>query len=236
MRRSFPPLVCAAMLTALWLVFMAVPTEREMGIVQRIFYFHVASAWVAFIGFFLVAGASAVYLWNGSRAADRLAEAAGEVGVLFCTLVLVTGPIWARPIWGVWWTWDPRLTMTVILWAIYASYLMLRAFGGDDDAIRRYAAVLGIVGVLDIPIIMVSVRLLRGMHPAVITRNEGGSGLVDPWKRARGSRCRRWRSCSSPHGSWRCACAPRAWPKKSRRSAARRWRAEGRRRDEPAVP
>ncbi|HJQ85347.1 MAG TPA: cytochrome c biogenesis protein CcsA [Candidatus Binatia bacterium] len=184
MRRALPALVCAAMLAALWLVFMAVPTEREMGVVQRIFYFHVASAWVAFLGFFLVAGASAVYLWNGSAKADRLAAAAAEVGVLFCTLVLVTGPIWARPIWGVWWTWDPRLTMTVILWAIYASYLMLRAFGGDDDAVRRYAAVLGIVGVLDIPIIMVSVRLLRGIHPAVITRTQGGSGLVDPWMRA----------------------------------------------------
>jgi len=164
MRRSLPPLVCASVLAALWLVFMVVPTEREMGIVQRIFYFHVASAWVAFLGFFLVAGASAVYLWNGARAADRLAEAAAEVGVLFCTLVLVTGPIWARPVWGVWWTWDPRLTMTVILWAIYAGYLMLRAFGGEDEAVRRYAAVLGIVGVLDIPLIMVSV--------------------VDPWMRA----------------------------------------------------
>src|SRR5438477_9299414 len=183
MRRALPPLVCATMLAALWLVFMAVPTEREMGIVQRIFYFHVASAWVAFLGFFLVAGASAVYLWNGARTADRLAEAAAEVGVLFCTLVLVTGPIWARPVWGVWWTWDPRLTMTVILWAIYAGYLMLRAFGGEDDAVRRYAAVLGIIGVLDVPIIMVSVRLLRGIHPAVLTRNEGGSGLVDPWMR-----------------------------------------------------
>src|SRR5438874_9572600 len=184
MRRLLPPLVCAAMLAALWLVFIAVPTEREMGIVQRIFYFHVASAWVAFLGFFLVAAASAVYLWNGSPAADRLAQAGGEVGVLFCTLVLVTGPLWARPIWGVWWTWDPRLTMTVILWAIYASYLMLSAFGGEDENIRRHAAVLGIVGVLDIPLIMVSVRLLRGIHPAVITRNEGGSGLVDPWMRA----------------------------------------------------
>ena len=183
MRRLLPALVCVSMVAALWLVFMVVPTEREMGIVQRIFYFHVSSAWVAFLGFFLVAGASAVYLWNGSRAADRLAEAAAEVGVLFCTLVLVTGPLWARPIWGVWWTWDPRLTMTVILWAIYASYLMLRAFGGEDDAVRRYAAVLGIIGVLDIPIIMVSVRLLRGIHPAVLTRNEGGSGLVDPWMR-----------------------------------------------------
>src|SRR5207245_11414850 len=132
---------------------------------------------------FLVAGAGARWLWSGARAAGRVAEAAAAVGVLFCTLVLVTGPIWARPVWGVWWTWDPRLTMTVILWAIYASSLMLRGFGGEDDAVRRYAAVLGIIGVLDIPIIMVSVRLLRGIHPAVLTRNEGGSGLVDPWMR-----------------------------------------------------
>jgi heme exporter protein C len=183
MRRLLPAATGLTVLAALYVVFMVVPTEREMGVVQRIFYFHVASAWMAFIGFFVVAGASAVHLWNGSRAADRLAAAGAEVGVLFCTIVLITGPIWARPIWGVWWTWDPRLTMTVILWAIYASYLMLRAFGGEDDAVRRYAAVLGIVGVLDIPIIMVSVRLLRGIHPAVITRKEGGSGLVDPWMR-----------------------------------------------------
>src|SRR5437879_6197333 len=109
MRRVLPPLTGLAMLAALVLVFLLVPTEADMGIVQRIFYFHVASAWVAFLGFFLVAGASAVYLWNGSPTADRLAYAAGEVGVLFCTLVLVTGPIWARPIWGAWCTWDPRL-------------------------------------------------------------------------------------------------------------------------------
>jgi heme exporter protein C len=183
MRRVLPTATFLTMLAALYLVFMVVPTEREMGIVQRIFYFHVASAWVAYLGFFLVAGASVVYLWTGSAGADRLALAAGEVGVLFCTILLITGPIWARPIWGVWWTWDPRLTMTVILWAIYASYLMLRAFGGPEEGVRRYAAVLGIVGVLDIPIIMVSVRLLRGIHPAVITQKEGGSGLVDPWMR-----------------------------------------------------
>src|SRR5256886_8470254 len=176
MRRSLPPLVCATMLAAFWLVFMVVPTGREMGIVQRIFYFHVASAWVAFLGFFLVAGASAVYLWNGARAADRLAEAAAEVGVLFCTLVLVTGPIWARPVWGVWWTWDPRLTMTVILWAIYAGYLMLRAFGGEDEAVRRYAAGLGIIAVLAIPLCMSRRCLMRGIHPQVITLKERGYG------------------------------------------------------------
>src|SRR5213593_2989403 len=180
MRRLLPPLVCASMLAALWLVFMAVPTEREMGIVQRIFYFHVASAWVAFLGFFLVAGASAVYLWNGARTADRLAEAAAEVGVLFCTLVLVTGPIWARPVWGTWWTWDPRLTMTVILWTIYASYLLLRSYGAEEEQISRYAAVLGIVGAIDIPLIVVSVRLWRGIHPAVMMSRDPQGGLRDP--------------------------------------------------------
>lgn len=177
------PLAGIAMMVALWFIFVVVPTEAEMGIVQRIFYFHVPCAWVAFAAFFTVAGASAVYLWKGSRAADRLAIASAEVGVVFCTLVLVTGPIWARPIWGVWWTWDPRLTMTVILWAIYVAYLMLRAFGGEDAAMARYAAVLGIVGVLDIPVIRVSVRLLQGIHPAVITTREGTSGLADPMMR-----------------------------------------------------
>src|SRR5438093_11247318 len=106
MRRLLPPLTGLVMLAALAIVFLVVPTEREMGIVQRIFYFHVASAWVAYLGFFLVAGASAVYLWNGSVGADRLALAAGEVGVLFFTILLITGPIWARPIWGGSCTWD----------------------------------------------------------------------------------------------------------------------------------
>jgi heme exporter protein C len=181
MRRALPAATCVVMLSALTLIFLVVPTEREMGVVQRIFYFHVASAWVTFAGFFTVAGASAVFLWNGSRGADRLAHAAAEIGVVFCSIVLITGPIWARPIWGVWWTWDPRLTMTVILWGIYVAYLMLRAFGGEDDAVARYAAVLGIIGVLDIPLIRVSVRLMAGIHPAVLTRREGGTGLADPW-------------------------------------------------------
>jgi heme exporter protein C len=183
MSRLLPSATFAAMLGALYLVFVVAPTEAQMGIVQRIFYFHVASAWVAFGCFFAVAGASAMFLWNGSRTADRVAIATAEVGVLFCTFVLITGPIWARPIWGVWWTWDPRLTMTVILWAIYAGYLMLRAFGGEDEAVPRYAAVLGIVGILDIPIIRVSVRLLHGIHPSVLNNPEPGRGLADPWMR-----------------------------------------------------
>jgi heme exporter protein C len=99
--------------------------------------------------------------------------------MLFCTMVLVTGPIWARPIWGTWWTWDPRLTMTVILWTIYTVYLVLRTMGRDDPQIARYAAVLAVVGVLDVPLIMVSVRLWRGMHPSVISAPAGSGGLRD---------------------------------------------------------
>lgn len=170
------------MLAALYLIFCVVPTEAQMGIVQRIFYFHVPCALVAYAGFLTVAVASAVYLAKGSAAADRLAIAGAEVGVLFCTLVLITGPIWARPIWGVWWTWDPQLTLTVILWSIYVAYIMLRAFGGEDEAIANYAAVLGIVGSLAIVLNHYAVRLLEGIHPAVLRARPGKeSGLADPW-------------------------------------------------------
>src|SRR6185369_4747600 len=173
----------ATMLAALFLIFCVVPTEAEMGIVQRIFYFHVPCAFAAYAGFLTVAVSSAVYLWKRSVAADRLAIASAEVGVLFCSLVLVTGPIWARPIWGVWWTWDPQLTLTIILWSIYVAYVMLRAFGGDDDAIASYAAVLGIVGSLAIVLNHYAVQLLEGIHPAVLRPSKGGgdSGLRGPW-------------------------------------------------------
>ena len=175
-----PVVATVAMLTALACVFLYVPNERMQGPVQRIFYFHVNCAWSAFLGFIVAAGASALFLWRGRPEHDRLAHAAVEVGLLFCTMVLVTGPIWARPIWGTWWTWDPRLTMTVILWTIFAVYLVLRAAGRDDPQIARYAAVLAVVGVLDIPLIAISVRLWRGMHPSVISAPAGQGGLQDP--------------------------------------------------------
>lgn len=175
-----PWLAGPAVVAALYLIFMVVPTERDQGIVQRIFYVHVPSAWTAFLAFFVVCGASIVVLWRGSADCDRLAKASAEVGMVFCTLVLLTGPMWARPIWGTWWTWDPRLTMTVILWTIYASYLLLRAYGGDEDQISRYAAVLGIVGAIDIPLIAYSVRMWRGIHPAVMMSKDPQGGLRDP--------------------------------------------------------
>jgi heme exporter protein C len=162
-----PWLTLTTMIAALAMVFLYVPNERVQGIVQRIFYFHLPAAWNTFLGFFIVAGASASYLWQGSRFSDLLAQAAAEIGMVFCTIVLVTGSIWARPIWGVWWTWDPRLTMVIVLWTIYAAYLLLRHLAGDTEQIARYAAVLGIVGVLDIPLLHIAVRLWRGIHPKV---------------------------------------------------------------------
>ncbi len=170
---------CLSMLTALFMVFVYVPTEAEQGIVQRIFYFHLPCAWVAFLSFGIVAVAGALYLWLGHKLWDDLSYAAAELGMLFCTLVLVTGSIWAKPIWGVWWSWDSRLTTTFILWLLYGSYLLLRAFADDTDEVARFAAVLGIVGVLDVPIIIISVRLWRTIHPAVLLTRQGEHGLQD---------------------------------------------------------
>lgn len=162
-----PWLTCLTMVAALAMVFLYVPNEQVQGAPQRIFYFHLPAAWNTFLGFFVVAGASVSYLWQGDRFSDLLAQAAAEIGMVFCSLVIITGSLWARPIWGVWWTWDPRLTMVVILWTIYAAYLLLRALAGDNELVARYAAVLGIVGVLDIPILYIAVRLWRGIHPKV---------------------------------------------------------------------
>jgi len=178
--RVLPPAATLAMLVALWCVFVYVPNEQTMGPVQRIFYFHVNCWWAAYLGFFVAAAASGAYLWRGRPEHDWLAQAGVEVGVLFCTMGLVTGPIWARPIWGTWWTWDPRLTMAVILWTIFSVYLVLRSAGREDPEITRYAAVLAVVGILDIPLIMISVRLWRGMHPSVISAPANKGGLEDP--------------------------------------------------------
>lgn len=180
MDRWLPWLAGVAMLAALYCIFIVAPTEREQGVVQRIFYFHVASAWTAFVGFVTVALSSGLFLWSGRQRWDQVARSAAEVGVLFCTFVLITGPIWAKPIWGTWWQWDPRLTQALILWTIYVSYLMLRSFGGEEELVRRWAAVLGIFGVIDIPIIILSVRLFPSIHPAVLVTRERTGGLLEP--------------------------------------------------------
>lgn len=164
-------------LTGVWAVFSHAQVENSMGLVQKIFYFHVPSAWAGYMGFLWVSILSVGYLITRKQWWDQFAYAAAEVGVLFTFLVLVTGPIWAKPAWGVWWSWDPRLTLTLILFMIYLGYLILRRSIPDQERAARFCAVLGIVGVLDIPIIHFSVKWWRGIHPqSVVMNTESGLG------------------------------------------------------------
>ena len=157
-----------------WQVFFWVSTERTMGVVQRIFYIHVPAAWVAFLAFGLVALCSAVYLWLQDERLDMAAVSAAEGGMLFTTIVLLTGPLWARVAWGTWWTWEPRLTLTLLLWFIFLGYFLVRASTENPRQGKRFAAVVGIVGALNIPLIHLSVRFFRSLHPApVVLRPEG---------------------------------------------------------------
>ena len=156
------------MVLDLYLIFLYAPRELIQGDAQRIFYIHVPMAWIAYLAFAIVAVASIVYLRTRSAAWDRLARASAEIGVLFTTLVLITGSIWGKPIWGTWWTWDARLTTTLILWFIYVSYLMLRSYTTDEARGARYAAVLGIVGAIGVPINYFSVQLWRTLHPGYV--------------------------------------------------------------------
>src|SRR5437899_7745329 len=148
----------------LYQALVAAPTEASMGDVQRIFYYHMPSGVVAFLLFFTNFIASVVYLARRSRAVDALAVATAELGVVFCTIVLVTGPLWARPVWGIWWTWDARLTSTLVLWLIYLSYLMLRRFSTSGQT-TVLAAALAIFGALDVPLVYFSIRIFRPQHP-----------------------------------------------------------------------
>ena len=179
MKRVFPILsiVTAALLSyALYEALVAAPTEQTMGDVQRIFYYHVSSAWTAFLLFTINFVASVIYLIRRNPVADAVAVVSAEVGVVFCTVVLVTGPLWARPVWGIWWTWDVRLTSTLVLWLIYVSYLMLRRFSTSGQT-PLLAAVLAIFGALDVPLVYFSIRYFRTQHPQPLI---GGGGSIDP--------------------------------------------------------
>ena len=180
--REFPVLfwlTTLVFMAALFAIFIYVPTEKTEGVVQRIMYFHIPSAWIAFFAFFIVFLSSILFLWKKEREWDIYALASAEIGVMFCSLVLITGPIWAKPIWGTWWVWDARLTSTLILWLIYVAYLMLRSRTEAGSMRARYAAVVGIVGFLDIPLIHFSVLWWRTFHPQpkMITAEGLGSGM-----------------------------------------------------------
>lgn len=167
--------VVILMLVDLYFVFFYAPPEKYMGHVQKIMYFHISSAWVAFISFFIVFVMSIVYLIKKYEICDRIAKTCAEIGVLFTTFVLFTGPLWARPVWNTWWTWDPRLTTTLILWFIYVGYILLRKTTGNHITGKKVAAVFGIIGFLDVPIIHLSVKWWRSIHPSEVVSGGGMS-------------------------------------------------------------
>lgn len=171
------------LLTLALALFVAREAEASMGgNLQRIFYFHVPSAWVAYLAFTVTFVSSIAYLRSGARRWDLLAHSAAEIGVVFCAIVLVTGPIWARPVWGTWWQWDARLTSTLILWLTYIGYLFIRALT-DPARAGRLAAVVGIVGLVNVPIVHFSVYWWRTLHPSGPTPADleaGASGLGAP--------------------------------------------------------
>lgn len=161
------------MMVSIWMIFLYAPTDAVQGDAQRIFYFHVPMAWVGMLSFIILMVAGIVYLWKGDERWDWVARAAAEVGVVFLTLALVLGSIWGKTIWGTWWTWDPKLTTTLILWFMYIAYIMLRNYMGRTPASARSGAVLAIIGVIDVPIIYESVNWWRTLHPPAQVGVEG---------------------------------------------------------------
>lgn len=169
--------IALGLIAALYVRALAfTPLERVQGPAQKIFYVHVPSAWAAFLAFFIVSACSIGYLVLKEQRLDFLAAASAEIGVLFTTGVLLTGPIWAKPIWGAWWTWDARLTSTLFLWFIFFGYLVLRSAVREPGQRARYSAVLGILGAPLVVFIHVSVTLFRTTHPQpVVLKPEGPS-------------------------------------------------------------
>lgn len=180
-RPAIDKLLVAGLLAVAGVVVRAIwftPVELRQGPAQKIFYVHAPSAFVAlYVAFGLMAVASALYLWLRDPRLDRLAESSAEVGLVFTTAVLVTGPIWGRTIWGTWWTWDARLTLTVFLWFLVLGYLLLRASIDDRATRARYSAVLGILAALLVPFIHLSVYLFRTLHPQPIVLKPSAPSL-----------------------------------------------------------
>jgi heme exporter protein C len=164
-----------ALVGAQLLGILTSPPDRDMGHLQKIMYVHVPAAWNAFIAFFVVAVASLAYLWKGQERHDLLAASAAEVGALFTALTLILGSIWGRPTWGVWWTWDPRLTSTAVLLLIFVGYLSLRSFVEDSERRAQWSAAVGILGALNVPIVYMSVRWWRTIHQL-----QSSPSTVDP--------------------------------------------------------
>jgi len=177
-------LILLAVATYLALVFA--PTERVMGEVQRVFYFHVATAWVGLLGFVAAGVSGIIYLRTQDLKWDLIEQAAVEISLVFFFITIILGSIWARPIWNTWWTWDPRLTSASIVELIYLAYLMLRQGIEDPDRRARFGAVYTLVGAISVPITFLSIRLFRTIHPVVIGNEsaaaEGGFAMTGDMK------------------------------------------------------
>jgi len=169
----------AFVIAAAYASFFIAPTERTMGDIQRIFYFHVGSAWAGMDVFFVCFIANLLYVWRRDPQYDSLGVSCAEVGLVLTTVVLITGPIWAKPVWGIWWTWDARLTSTFVLWLLYVSYLLLRSLIEEADRRALLSALFGIFAFIDVPLVFFSIRWWRTQHPSPVIMGGSGSGL-DP--------------------------------------------------------
>jgi len=167
-------LAAVALCVAQWFIWVYAPVEQSMGVVQKIFYIHLPLAWWALGSFFVVFVASVLMLVKKDNRWDRLAGASCELGVLFSGLALITGSLWGKPIWNVWWTWDPRLTTTLIMWFVYSAYLILRQSGAGGERGPVVRAALGVVAFLDVPLVFYSARKWRSIHPTVFGSQGGG--------------------------------------------------------------
>ncbi len=175
--------LCAALVLTFAVVVARAPLDSVQGVIQKILYVHPACAFAAYLGFGLTALGGALYLWRGEERWDRAAAASAEVGVVFCTLVILTGPVWAKGTWGHWWSWDPRLLVTLVLWFIYLAYALLRSFTAGDERSARFAAVYGIVGLAAVPLNYVAIDLFgsRAIHPENLGRGSLGEGMLLPF-------------------------------------------------------
>src|SRR6202161_3825787 len=177
-RAIFAAIVVSLMGAAAYAALFIAPTERTMGTLQRIFYFHAAAAWAGMTAFFVCFVANLLYVWRRSEEWDSLGVSSAEVGLAFITVVLITGPIWAKPAWGIYWTWDARLTSTFVLWLLYISYLLLRTLIEEPDRRALLSALFGIFAFLDVPLVFGAIRWWRTQHPAPVIMGGPNSGLA----------------------------------------------------------
>lgn len=178
--RIFSWAAAVAMLVTLLMIFFYAPTERTMGHVQRIFYFHVGSAWISSVAFFIALVGGVLYLRRPSKTWDTVALASVEIGLAFTTMTIVSGSVWGRPAWNTWWIWSPRLTSITVMWLVYVAYFMLRGAIEDDERRGRFSAVYVIAGFVTVIITFLSIRFLRDIHPVLIGEaSEAAEGLQE---------------------------------------------------------